>query len=190
MDTQIENSTLILDFFKSLTNEERLKIIGALAMEKLTLEELSTRLNIPIGAVSHHLENLTKLGLIRSEGQSYQLDTHAVEAMARQTLAHQGPRTSEENFEGDDYERKVLVDFFTPEGKLKSFPAQFKKMLVILRYLANKEFQPGVRYTEKDVNAILLRYHADTASLRRYMVDNRFLAREKGEYWKLESVNP
>lgn len=186
MDTPTENTTLILDFFKSLTNVERLKIVGALAMEKLTLEKLSDRLSIPIGNVSHHLENLTHLGLIRPEGPFYLLDTRAVEAMARQTLAQQRPRTTEESFEGDDFERKVLADFFTPEGRLKSFPAQFKKLLVILRYLVNKEFKPGVRYSEKDVNAALSRYHLDTASLRRYMVDNRFLAREKGEYWRLE----
>jgi hypothetical protein len=188
METTIENPTqiLILDFFKSLTNEDRLKIIGVLALEKLNLEQLSNRVRLPRAEVSHHLENLTDLGLIRSEGRLYRLDTTALEAMARQTLAGQLPRTDKESFDGDDYERKVLADFFTPEGKLKSFPAQFKKLMVILRYLADKEFKPGVRYPEKEVNAALSHYHLDTASLRRYMVDNHFLGREKGEYWKLE----
>jgi hypothetical protein len=50
----------------------------------------------------------------------------------------------------------------------------------------NKEFEPGVRYAEKEVNTKLLPYFEDTASLRRYMIDNRYLAREKGIYWKLE----
>ena len=186
MDTTIENTTLILDFFKSLTNEERLKIIGALALERLTLDQLSNRVQLPMTEVSHHLENLTDLGLIRSEGKFYRMDTMDLEAMARQTLAGQQPHTDKESFEGDEYEKKVLADFFTPEGKLKSFPAQFKKLLVILRYLVDKEFQPGVRYSEKDVNAALSHYHLDTASLRRYMVDNHLLGREKGEYWKLE----
>lgn len=186
MDTKLQNPTLMLDFFKSLTNVDRLKIVGALAMENLTLDELSGRVQLPIREVFNHAENLTWLGIVRSDGKTYSLDTHALEAMARQALAGQRPQTTEESFEGDDYERKVLADFITPEGKLKSLPAQFKKLLVILHYLVDKEFKPGVRYTEKDVNAALSHYNLDTASLRRYMVDNRLLAREKGEYWRLE----
>lgn len=187
MDAQTENNAIMLAFFKSIANEERLKIIGVLAIGKLTLVEIATRLNLPIGAIAHHIENLIELGIIGLENQSYRLDSHAIESMARQALAQQRPQTKPDDFEGEAYERKVLADFFTPQGKLKSIPAQHKKLLVILRYLVNKEFQPGVRYPEKDVNAILSGYFEDTASLRRYMVDNRFLAREKGEYWKLES---
>lgn len=189
MDTQTENNAFMLAFFKSIANEERLKIIGVLATEKLTLEEIASRLSLPIGMIAHHMENLVGLGIISLENKSYRLDTRAVEAMARQTLAQQRPQTKPDDFEGEAYERKVLADFFTPQEKLKSLPAQHKKLLVILRYLVNKEFQPGFRYPEKDVNAILSGYFEDTASLRRYMVDNRFLAREKGEYWKLESSN-
>jgi hypothetical protein len=190
MTTENETNTFILDFFKSMSNEERLKIVGALANEKLTLEELSTRLSMPIATISHHVDNLVELGLIRLENQYYRLDTRAVEAMARQTLAQQRPQTKAEDFEGEAYERKVLADFFTPQGKLKSLPAQYKKLLVILRYLVNKEFELGVRYAEKDVNQKLSLYFTDTASLRRYMVDNRYLAREKGVYWRPESENP
>jgi len=190
MDTNTEPDTLMLDFFKSMTNVERLKIIGALVTEKLTLEELATRLSLPIATISHHMENLVELGLARLENQYYRLDTRAVEAMARQTLAQQRQQTKAEDFEGEAYERKVLADFFTPQGKLKQLPAQHKKLLVILRYLVNKEFEPGVRYPEKEVNKKLLNYFTDTASLRRYMVDSRYLAREKGIYWKPETPNP
>jgi len=178
-----------MDFFKSMTNTERLKIIGLLTTEKLTLEELSTRLSLPISTLSHHIENLVELGLIRLENQCYRLDTRAVEAMARQTFAQQRPQTKAEDFEGEAYDRKVLADFFTPQGKLKSLPAQHKKLLVILRYLVNKEFEPGVRYAEKEVNLKLANYFTDTASLRRYMVDNCYLAREKGIYWIPEPPN-
>jgi hypothetical protein len=48
-----------------------------------------------------------------------------------------------------------------------------------------KIFEPGQRYPEKQVNELLRRYHDDTASLRRYMVDNQLLARDKGEYWRI-----
>jgi hypothetical protein len=184
MNTHTETNTFMLDFFKSMSSEERLKIIGALATGKLTLGEIASRLNVPAGEISHHLENLVELGIIRLENQVYRLDTRAVEAMARQTLASQRPQAKAEDFEGEAYERKVLADFFTLQGKLKSLPAQHKKLLVILHYLVNKEFEPGVRYPEKEVNTKLAVYFTDTASLRRYMVDNSYLVREKGIYWR------
>jgi hypothetical protein len=190
MNTQIDTNTLMLEFFKSMTNVDRLKIIGALATEKLTLEELAARLSLPASTVSHHIDNLVELGLIRIDSQHYHLDTHTVEAMARQTLAQQRKQAKAEDFDGEAYDRKVLADFFTPQGQLKALPVQNKKLLVVLRYLVNKEFEPGVRFSEKEVNTKLSAYFDDTASLRRYMVDNRYLEREKGIYWKPESLNP
>ena len=67
---------------------------------------------------------------------------------------------------------------------MKAFPAQRKKMEAILRYVL-KAFEPGKRYSEKDVNELLSHYCEDTATLRRELVEYRMLAREGGggEYW-------
>jgi len=59
--------------------------------------------------------------------------------------------------------------------------------MVILRH-AVKFFEPGTRYPEKQVNEILVHFHEDTASLRRYMVDLDLLKREKGIYWLSEET--
>lgn len=45
-------------------------------------------------------------------------------------------------------------------------------------------FEPGVRYTEKDVNTALRAFHDDHAALRRYLVDEGLLSRENGMYWR------
>ena len=58
-----------------------------------------------------------------------------------------------------------------------------RKRLVILDLLA-QEFEPGRRYSEPMVNLMLGKWHADTAALRRYLVDEGFLDREAGEYWR------
>jgi hypothetical protein len=55
--------------------------------------------------------------------------------------------------------------------------------LVILDWLA-QSFEPGRRYSEAMVNLVLGQRHADTAALRRYMVDEGLLDREAGEYWR------
>ena len=46
------------------------------------------------------------------------------------------------------------------------------------------EFDIGVRYPEKRVNEVLKRFHADSASLRRHLVDEGLLSRERGMYWR------
>ena len=39
-------------------------------------------------------------------------------------------------------------------------------------------------YPEAEVNDVLRRYHDDYAALRRYLVDEGFLTREAGVYWR------
>ena len=45
-------------------------------------------------------------------------------------------------------------------------------------------FEIGVRYPERDVNAMLRAFHDDVATLRRYLVDEHFLSRDAGVYWR------
>jgi len=79
----------------------------------------------------------------------------------------------------------VLRAFFTDEGRLVRIPAKRSKRLLVLDALA-QDFEPGTRYTEKQVNLILGKRHADTAALRRHLVDEGFLDREGGggRYWR------
>ena len=45
-------------------------------------------------------------------------------------------------------------------------------------------FEAGVRYPEREVNALLAVWHPDVAALRRYLVDEGLLTREAGVYWR------
>jgi hypothetical protein len=82
--------------------------------------------------------------------------------------------------------RKVLCDFITPDGRLKDFPAQQKKLEAILRCVV-QIFSPDIRYSEKEVNQILSRFHEDTAHLRRSLIEYKLMEREGGgEYWRVE----
>ena len=51
-----------------------------------------------------------------------------------------------------------------------------------------RDFKFEVKYTEKEVNEILEKYHIDYAQLRRELVEFGFMAREGGggEYWRVE----
>lgn len=83
----------------------------------------------------------------------------------------------------DDHDRRVLGNFLTDDDRLHTIPTKQAKLLVVLDHLA-QSFEPGQRYAEKEVNLILERYHPDYAALRRYLVENLFLTREEGVYWR------
>jgi hypothetical protein len=80
-------------------------------------------------------------------------------------------------------DERVLSGFLADDGRLHTIPSKHAKLLVVLDHLA-QSFEPGRRYPEAEVNAILLRFHADHAALRRYLVENQFLTREAGVYWR------
>ena len=80
-------------------------------------------------------------------------------------------------------ERSRALSPFVRDDRLVVIPARLGKRLVVLDWLA-QDFEPGVRYTESMVNLIIGRRHADTAALRRYLVDHGFLDRHAGEYWR------
>jgi hypothetical protein len=69
-------------------------------------------------------------------------------------------------------------------GRLQTMPVKRSKRLVVLDHIA-KSFEPGVRYPESDVNAILRAFHPDYAMVRRYLVDEQFLSRDHGIYWRI-----
>ncbi len=191
MDTP-STSEELLNFFKALADANRLKIVGLLAQQPTTVEGLAAALGLGASTVSHHLSKLAKAGLVsaRTDGHYYiySLETDALQAMAERLLsADELPRLSDDA-DLDAYDRKVLANFLDAEGRIKAFPAQEKKFQVVLQHVV-QAFEPGQHYTEKQVNEILGRYHKDTASLRRGLIDYRLMARQSGggEYWRTEA---
>jgi len=77
----------------------------------------------------------------------------------------------------------VLRAFVAPDGSLTSMPSRLAKRLVVLDYVA-QAFSIGRTWPEAEVNEILRRYHPDVAMLRRYLVDEEFLERRDGRYWR------
>lgn len=79
----------------------------------------------------------------------------------------------------------VLRAFVAPDGSLKSIPTKIRKRLVVLDLLSH-EFEPGSSYDETAVNNRLRAFHPDVAALRRYLVEEGFLGRADGKYWRTE----
>ena len=64
-------------------------------------------------------------------------------------------------------------------------PATRAKRQIVLAWLAER-FEADRRYPEREVNERIRRHHPDYAWLRRELVDNRFMQREGGVYWRVE----
>ena len=77
----------------------------------------------------------------------------------------------------------MLETFLAADGRLTTMPRRRAKRLVVLDHIA-QAFEPGRTYPEQDVDAILARFHPDHAALRRYLVDDDFLARDHNVYWR------
>jgi len=84
--------------------------------------------------------------------------------------------------QGDVLTFEVDATVKDANGELTAIPAQEKKRQVILRYLAATVFVSGVAYPEKEVNQRLAVHHPDVASLRRYLIEWRYMRRKAGIY--------
>lgn len=179
-------------FFKVLGEPQRLRIVGLLAQSPHTVEQIAKTLKIGVSTVSHHLSRLSDAGLVSAKAESYysiyRLNSEVLRDMAR-TLLQQAEKPALAGAENPDaFERKVLATFVESDGRIKAFPVQEKKYLVLVRHVLNA-FEPGVRYTEKRLNQILANYNEDTARLRRSLVDHKYMAREGGggKYWRIDT---
>jgi DNA-binding HxlR family transcriptional regulator len=185
MDEATQN---LLSFFKALADENRLKIVGLLARESMTGEQLAEVLKVKPATVSHHLAKLAEAGLVSGEmeghSKPYTLRLDAIHDLAKQLLAEETLPQAAADLDVEAYDRKVLKSFLKRDGSLKEIPAQEKKLQVVVRHLS-RQFEPGRKYTEKEVNKIIAGFHPDTASLRRALVDYQLLERDASgrRYW-------
>ena len=85
--------------------------------------------------------------------------------------------------EPDSQIDKDVVGRFIKDGRLVIMPSKRGQAAARAR-----PHRPGLRagrsYQEPEVNEVLERYHDDYAALRRYLVDEGFLSREGGVYWR------
>jgi biotin operon repressor len=179
----------LVQFFKALADETRLKIVGLLARESYSGEQLAAILAVKPATISHHLARLAEAGLVSAETDGhfklYELRLDAIHSMAERLLAKDTLPQTAADLDVEAYDRKVVKDFTKRDGSLKEIPAQQKKLLAVLRHIV-KEFEPGREYSEKEVNDIIARFHEDTASLRREMIGHGLMKRASGRYWRSE----
>jgi predicted transcriptional regulator len=171
-----------LQFFKALANQSRLKLVGAIAQQERSVEELASILELKEPTISHHLGKLKELQLVqmRAEGNThyYRLDLNALQTMQKATLT--ALPVAQPIVDENIWETKVL-NSFVDNNKIQEIPASRKKRWIILKWLVQK-FEFDRQYPELELNAIIKPIHTDTATLRRELVGCNMMQRDNGIY--------
>ncbi len=168
-----------IEFLSLALDPVRLYALGMAAARPVTADDVAQAM-----AVSHR-EALEAIGALRVAGliddAGNLLDETLRELGARIPA---DPEASPQMLAGSwsEEERGVLSTFFSGR-RLVEIPASRRKRLVVLERLA-QEFEPGVRYSEREVSFQLQLFHPDYASLRRHLVDEGMLTRSEGVYWR------
>lgn len=171
--------------FKCLADRSRLQILKSLTIEDMYVERLAERLALTPSTVSFHLKKLADAGAVRSyKNQYYTMYTLCREIFDTSMLEIITQTSDEAELQERreaEYRQRVIQSFFE-YGKLKSIPAQRKKERIILEELA-KSFEKNHIYTEREVNILLADFYDDFCTLRRDMVAEHILDRDKNGYW-------
>jgi len=168
-----------IDYLSICLDPVRLHSLGAAAAEGATAAGVAEAMRIAERDALRALGSLRVAGLIDDDG-------HLVVEVLHQIGASlpTAPDADPDILAGtwSDEEAGILTTFFSG-ARLVEIPANHSKRLVILERLA-QEFEPGLRYDERDVSFRLQMFHEDYAALRRYLVDEGFLTRVDGVYWR------
>lgn len=179
-----------LNLLKAFADKSRILILNALIKKPMYVEEISNLLDLAESTVSFHLKKLENAGIIYSERSQYYIMYHVKEEILNQNIKDiiyiKNPDEAAQKQRMEEYKNKVFKAFFE-YGKLKQIPSSNKKRYIILKELV-KDFEYDRKYTEDEVNSILVKYNDDVAALRRYMVEERLMDRTPGIYWRIKDI--
>ncbi|RFU21862.1 DUF2087 domain-containing protein [Geodermatophilus marinus] len=162
-----------------LADPARLKVVAALALGAGTIEEVAASSGLSLKDVALAARRLARAGLVRRDRHELELLADRFGAAAR-AAAQAAPAPEPLS---DDPAEDAVLSAFVRAGRLVAIPAARGKRRVVLEHLV-RVFDVGVRYPEREVNALLAVWHPDVAALRRYLVDEGLLSREAGLYWR------
>ena len=171
--------------FKCLSDATRLQLVKALADGPKYVELLADMLQRSPSTISFHLKKLEDAGLVSMHKEQYYavatLKTEVLSQTLGAIICPEGLNTDTQAQREQLYREKVLEHLFE-YGKLKTIPVQRKKRRIVLEKIA-ESFERGKVYPEKQVNLIIAEFHDDFCTLRRELIAEGIMQRERGEYW-------
>ena len=182
-----QQQSVIESFISATLDSDRLKLISYLSQETSSILDLAEKMDEDPSKLMRHLDILEGANLVtiteRAGIKYYRFNSKSIESIARQQFEEPRPDITFTNIPDDQI--KQVSSYIKSDGSLKMIPSQKKKIKILLDYVI-AAFEFDAHYSEKEVNAILAKYNPDTAILRRYLIDYRYLDRERdgSRYWR------
>ncbi|MCX5333992.1 DUF2087 domain-containing protein [Streptomyces sp. NBC_00140] len=162
------------------TDETRVRAFAAVTLGAETSEEVARAAGLSAKDAALALLKLREQGVV-SAGDGGEL--RVVHEVFREAARVERTEAAPEN-PGSRDERTLQI--FVREGRLVRLPAQWTRKKVVLQYIAEQTFEPGVEYPERAVNEKLRGWcedgDVDHVTLRRHLVDLHHLDRSEGIY--------
>lgn len=173
---------------KILLNVERLAILGVAAKKPVGLPELAARTGLHLSKMNKQVNQLIATGLLQAyqdDGETrIKLNVAYILTLARQLgEADAPPKVELPALDAlDEKNRNLARGYIKATGALEYIPDKPERCRAVVQYVAHA-FEANLRYTEKQVNDILIEYHPDYATLRRCLIDFNFMQRELDGSW-------
>jgi hypothetical protein len=176
----------LVTFHKVMGDATRIRILALLSKGPKNGQALAGILGLTPPTITHHLTKLREISLISEKRVKNTIYFQVNEKLLQQLSLGMmeivtGKGELEMNQEKTAEHTKILGNYLTKDGKLKTIPPQRKRRLIVLYHLA-KGFESGKKYPEKEINEYIKRFHEDFATLRREFIVNHIMYREDGNY--------
>ena len=144
-------------------------------------QKLACELSLTPATIYYHLKKMESAGIVNCSRTQfymiYSVNRDIFDKPLYALIKKDSPTVDTE----EKYKKEVLSHFFK-YGKLTQIPMQRKKREIVLQEIA-KQFEPGIKYEETEVNDIIHRFHDDHCTIRREMIACGIMVRENALYW-------
>ncbi|MFG2129432.1 DUF2087 domain-containing protein [Streptomyces sp. NPDC048751] len=170
------------DVVRLLADENRARAFAAVVLGATSTEEVAERAGLRTKDALVALHRLRDGEVVKVSDAGLGVSYDRLRDLARDTAE---PRPTQDHGTGDERVEMVLRTFVR-DGRLVRLPAQWNRKTLVLRHVAQRTFEPGRTYTEREVNDRLRAWceggQVDHVTLRRYLVDLHHLHRRDGVY--------
>ncbi|MFG2552938.1 DUF2087 domain-containing protein [Streptomyces sp. NPDC048581] len=169
--------------------ESRVRAFAAVALGAGSADEVARAAGLSPKETAVALRRLREQGVVTAGddgelGVAYGLFKEYAREAAQRERRSDGAQSPDS---GDEHTDVILRNFVRDGRRLVRLPAQWTRKKLVLGYIAERSFEPGVEYPERIVNEKLRAWCEDSddidhVTLRRYLVDLHHLRRSEGVY--------
>jgi len=184
-----------LTALKALADSSRLDVVGLLAQQPRSGDELATILNLTPSTISHHVARLQAAGLVSASAQQYYriytLNADALRGLARELApeAMAGRMGLEASVDSNAYAAEILSRWLK-DNRLQGIPRKSHHKQIVLEWLTRK-FAPDQRYDTDQVNETMEQWCRPEycTELIRLLISDQYLGRlpDGSWYWRADS---